>query len=399
MQAKHPMLTVGVRKDEENRPWFVTPDKIPEIPVRIETRHTHESWIQEARTELATPFDTASGPLMRVTWLRADKVSDLLLTVHHCAADGTTGITLMNELLLLLDDPDAGIGSETLFTGVQQVIPAALFNNRLYRFKIKLKTAIVKMVFNCMAAFTPAKKEMPQREKDYIIYWKLGQAMSSALLRRCVAAQVTPHSALCVAFLSAFQQVKGKRALGRVTCPADIRHFMREIKQDTVFSYGMAIDAGLKTGSRETFWQKVKRMHHDLSRKTGKLKPYEQLLIFEQLHSLLPKMLRFLRNSKPREDVMFSNLGRLNIPKSFRSFEVEEVYSPAVIGPFSNPCTIMASTFRGQMSFSFISNETVLHFDEATAIKNKAMELLEQQLEITATPGTVLNTNTTNQLI
>ena len=96
----------------------------------------------------------------------------------------------------------------------------------------------------------------------------------------------------------------------------------------------------------------------------------------------LKKMVKYLLTTEGSHDVTFSNMGRLGIPENYDSFEVEAIYSPSVGFPWRNPNTIVVSTFKGEMDFTFCSNEAFLPESEALAIKNKALELLQQELMV-----------------
>lgn len=107
-----------------------------------------------------------------------------------------------------------------------------------------------------------------------------------------------------------------------------------------------------------------------------KLNPYEFTMIMEASHRSVHKLRRFLTYAKVGNDFMFSNMGRLDIPARYRSFSVDTIYSPTVIGPFANPNTIITTTYNGRMDFSFVSNEAFLPRATALLIREKAMKIL-----------------------
>lgn len=68
------------------------------------------------------------------------------------------------------------------------------------------------------------------------------------------------------------------------------------------------------------------------------------------------------------------------IHNNYRSFCIEDVYTPTIAFPWRNSTTIVASTFRGQMDFAFISNDPFLALRDAENIKDKAMTLLLEEI-------------------
>ena len=79
-----------------------------------------------------------------------------------------------------------------------------------------------------------------------------------------------------------------------------------------------------------------------------------------------------------RADFTFSNMGCITIKEKYGTVEVENVYSPETIFTFGNPTTLFASAFKGQLDFIITSDEHFLKYDDAIAIKKKAMELLKE---------------------
>ncbi|WP_448635695.1 hypothetical protein [Pedobacter panaciterrae] len=119
-------------------------------------------------------------------------------------------------------------------------------------------------------------------------------------------------------------------------------------------------------------------MQEDIDKKTTKLDPYETIMMMEESHSSLNNFTNFLKYGKSSNDCMFSNLGRVDIPYLYKNFAVETIFSPSVIGPLGNTTTLVTSTYLGQMDFTFIASEGFIPYNEAQAIKEKMMEILNE---------------------
>ena len=74
-----------------------------------------------------------------------------------------------------------------------------------------------------------------------------------------------------------------------------------------------------------------------------------------------------------------SNLG---IQEHYDSFEVETIYSPSVAFPWRNPTTLIVSTFKGEMDFTFCSNKSFLDRAEAMAINTYAVGMLMRETKL-----------------
>ncbi|WP_298741350.1 condensation domain-containing protein [uncultured Chitinophaga sp.] len=372
VQAKHPLLTVAVQEDSKGQPWFVTPTPVPEIPLRIVERSSEDDWMRESEKECSLRFDMQQGPLLRMVWIRSGVVSDLIMVCHHCICDGASIVTLFREILTLTDQPKLEIGQYDSFNTIEDLVPRVILEDR----KNKRKGLITSAFLRLFLFFVPQKKELPWG-KDYTVRWKMDKASTAALVRRCKEDRTTVHAALCTAFLWAFRQVKGNKARNQVFCPVNLRRYISEIKDDMLFGFASSTTLSLEKDPALDFSAQVKKVNTRLSEKLENLKVYEEIMINEYYHPVVKKLSQYLSTAKGNNDLTFSNMGRLDIPKRFSSFEVETVHNPILVFKSANPNGIIVSTFDEQMNFSFLSNDAYLSEEEAAAIRDKAMEAIK----------------------
>src|SRR5690606_27521068 len=128
------------------------------------------------------------------------------------------------------------------------------------------------------------------------------------------------------------------------------------------------------------FWEGAKLLQATADKQMALLKPYDFLLVMESLHPVLDAMLKVLTYGRVRNDLMFSNMGRIQIPADYSAFSVDTLFSPSVVGPFANPTTVITSTYRGQVDFAFVCNAYFMKQVDAEAIRNHAMAELEQAI-------------------
>lgn len=105
LQARHPLLRTAIEHDDGLRPRWV-PSNHP-IPLRRVHRERDDQWVSEIDDrELVQRVDTDVGPLIRTTVVSgSDGTHDLLIVVPHIIADGTTVLSLAEQLLSLSLDP------------------------------------------------------------------------------------------------------------------------------------------------------------------------------------------------------------------------------------------------------------------------------------------------------
>jgi NRPS condensation-like uncharacterized protein len=378
VQQKHPLLKASVDDEQEGGPYFVFNDEITAIPVRIAERLTDNDWLAESKLEWYKHFDDTTKPLARLVWLKSAETSELLLVLPHCICDGTTIVTLMREILSLLDDPLLELEASTPFKSVRELMPDTFDMVKNTR-KARIFAFLGKLFF-----YFKSTKSKYSRGNDYALNWKLDKEQSADIAEACKNAGTSVHGALCAAFIKAFKEVRGSKAHGKVISPVDIRHFIPQIKQDAMFAFAPIVELTIDKKTDLDFWSLAKKIKADLVAKIKTMNVYEMLWMGEFMHPTVNRMVKFLKATDGSHDVTLSNMGRLNIPETYKTFELETIYSPTVAFPWRNPNTLVATTFKKQMDFSLMSNESFMPEADALKIKTKAMELLFVNLQFLA---------------
>ncbi|SDD91013.1 phthiocerol/phthiodiolone dimycocerosyl transferase family protein [Pedobacter soli] len=373
IQQKHPLLRMNIENTGQT-PYFILNENIGKIPVRISVRTSDQDWLQQSKVEWYKLFNNNSKPLARVVWLQGETESDLLLVLPHCICDGTTILNLLRELVALIDDPEQELLPYPSFSSVKELLPDDFTPSKVSHFKGKIFATLGRLFF-----FFKSTSYHSTEQLNYAINWKMNAADTENLLQKCKAEQTSVHAAICVAFMEAFKQVRGDKAHGKVICPVDIRRFVPAIKTDTMFAFAPIVE--LKLHPQENlFWDKARKLKTDLEAKIAEMKVYDLLNMSEYFHSSVNKMIGFLKTTKGTHDITLSNMGLLNIPKTYQNFSIATIYSPTVAFPWRNANTLVLSTFDGEMDFSFMSNESFFREFDAWQVRDKAMKLMQENL-------------------
>jgi NRPS condensation-like uncharacterized protein len=327
--------------------------------------------------EWKTPFDMKSGPMIRVVWIKSAHVSELMLVGHHCICDGGSLVAIFREILQLIDHPDMQLTPYPPFQSLQDLVPREVSSNLKMAFLVKSKA----LLFRLFLLTVKSVKTAPAGE-HYLIYWRADAKESAELARRCRAEGTTPYAAFCVAFLLAFRQVSGANFKNKMMCPVNIRRFIGNIGADMMFNYAPAIPLSLSRDPQEEFWGLARKLKQSISEKIDRLNAYEHLLAGEQLHTSLEKLVSLLRQSKGSYDFAFSNVGRLDMPENYRTFQLESFLGVTVAFPWRNATTLITTHFRGQTDLAFVSNDGFLPRAEAIAIKERAINMLMEAATI-----------------
>ncbi|SFW54994.1 condensation domain-containing protein [Chitinophaga sancti] len=382
LQQKHPLLRVVIREDEKGAPYYVTDTQIAPVPVDIRQRYTNDDWQQVSVNEWYKPFNVSQGPLARVVWLKSDSVSELLLICPHCICDGSSILTLLRELLMVLDNPLLELSPYESFEAIEDLLPAALLANKKFRLRGLFFGKIAQLVL-----WFKTRRLKPVTTRGYLLNWKLSQELSNTLVHRCKEEGTTLFSAIAVAFLDAFRQVRPTTAHNKLICPVDIRRFVPEIAADELFAFAPIVELSAEMSALNDFWTRTRSFKNELMAKIDKINIHELLYMGEYFHGSLPRMLTYLKTTDGTHDVTLSNMGKLQLPEKFDTFELETVYSPSAGFPWRNPNTLVASTYKGLLDFTFISNEAFLPESDARAIQMKAIAILQEKSRIKQTYG------------
>lgn len=377
IQQKHPWLAATIELDESKKPCFTTSSSASlKVPVRIVDRINDTHWKEESEREWHIPFESNLSPLFRVTWIKGQEFSEFLLVFHHCLCDGTASLSILKELLLLLDHPDANIGTEIPIQDIKDIIPAKVLGN----YRKRTKNALIGKMATLALWIMPIKKLAIDRKRDFLIHWKLNEELTARILIFCKANEFTVNTLLSAIVLKAFQEVRREKSFNKISLPVDIRNLNPLIKKDHVFAFGLMIV--LSAEKNDHFIDGVKQLQKKVDQKLAKLDPYALMMMMEACHPSLNNFSNLLKYGKTSNDCMFSNLGKLDFPHEYENFELVTIYSPSVIGPLGNTTTILTSTFRKQMDFSFIASEGYLPFKDAQFIQEKVIALLEECVKI-----------------
>lgn len=369
IQQKHPLLRAVIDTKSERYPFFIEEKEIAPIPLRIVERKTDQDWLLESQKEWRSLFEDEKQPLARVVWVRGKNVSEIFWAIPHCISDGTAGVTLMHELLSVLDNPSLELQPYQAFSSVNDFLPSN-FNIKSKKYKANLYLLFARFFF-----LLQRKSKKRNLGQDYVLHRKLDPATTSQITEKCKANGVSVHALLCAAFMQAFQEIKGAEAKGKVISPVDVRHFIPEIKQDHLFAFAPTVDLSMKKGSTDLL-DNARQIKNDLIQKIRKMEARELLWMGEQMHPIVDRMISMLKSSNGGHDITLSNMGRINIPNDYKNFSVETIISPTVAFPWLNSNTLVTSTYNHQMDFIFLSNEDFLPKTEAAKIKDKAIELL-----------------------
>jgi Condensation domain len=392
LQAKHPLLRCVIEDGADSKgPRFVLQDHPAPIRLRIVERKNDDDWQTEVRREWVAPFDASRDPLVRVVWLRASEVSELILVGHHCICDGQSGMTLLRECLSAYDEPEKDLGTYDTLGAIEDVVPATLLKDQSFRRRMRWKIGLLRLILLWQRR-KRARSASPIRcEQMYFHRWSLDKGASLTLTERCRAEGVTVLAAMSVAFLQAFREVRGTQALRKAYTMVNARRFIPLLRPDAMFGMAPGVELSLKglpppqEMSASGFWTCAQAVKADLTRRVDVLGRdiYDYLVGMEGMHNMYGSLVGDTDSSTAVRHVTLSNMGRLEFPQRYSSFWVETIYSPLVMISPTPANTVVISSFAGQLELAIVSDDQSLPLGQARAIRRRAMDILRDCAGIT----------------
>jgi hypothetical protein len=391
LQVKHPLLCCVIENGADG-PRFVLQDRPSPIPLRIVERKNDDHWQTEVRREWVAPFDASRDPLVRLVWLRANEVSELILVGHHCICDGQSGLTLLRECLSAYDEPGQNLGAYDALGAIEDLVPAELLIDRNFRRRMRWKIAALRLILLWQRRKRARAAPPIRSEQMYFHRWSLDKAASQALTERCRAEGVTVLAAMSVAFLHAFRDVRGIQALRKAYTMVNARRFLPLLRPDAMFGMAPGVQLSIEglpppqEMSASGFWACAQAIKADLTHRVNVLGKdiYDYLVGMEGMHDVYRDLVRGTDDAPAVRHLTLSNMGRLEFPQRYQSFWVETIYSPLVMVSPSPANTVVISSFAGRLEIAIISDEHSLPLGQAMAIRQRAMDILRDYAEIPA---------------
>ncbi|MFA9194942.1 condensation domain-containing protein [Flavobacterium sp. FBOR7N2.3] len=369
IQQKHSLLRAKIDDKSQKHPFFIEEKEISSIPFRIVERKSDEDWLSESKNEWYRLFEDEKKPLVQVVWIKGKDVSEILWVMPHCICDGTTAVTLMRELLCLLDEPSFELTSYKPFNSVNDFLPHD-FNLKNKKRKAGFYLLMAKLFF-----LLQQKSKKRNLGENFVFHRKLDSKITKQIAEKCKVNGISIHSLPCSTFMQAFKEIQGNKSKGKVISPVDVRHFIPEIKQDYIFAFAPTVELSLKKGNQDLL-ENAKHIKKDLFQKIKKMNVRELLWMAENMHPVVERMILMLKSSRGGHDITLSNMGKIDIPSDYKNFKLETIFSPSVAFPWLNSNTLVTTTYNQEMDFMFMSNESFLSKEEAKKIKDKAIEFL-----------------------
>ncbi len=276
LAAEHPLLRVSIRIDSDGtNPTFVP--SAGAVPIRRVNGDYLEWERQVDDHELNTPLDWQRGPLIRIVDVALgssdDEEHDLLLTVSHTIADGTTALSLLRRLLehadrlSAVDCIDEVVRSRPAAASPDELLPARC--RGLRGMATFAASGLADLLARTMVRPHPLALEYiaGAQRRTKLVRRVLSSVELDTLTRRCRAEGVTVHGALAAAMAMVVGPAAARRDSGRICIGSaiNIRGELRpRVSADEVGVYVSITQTILRFGGHHDLWSVARQANRSV---------------------------------------------------------------------------------------------------------------------------------------
>ncbi len=354
------------------------------IALRVVRQSNNEQWQEVVYDEMNKEIDSSKG-LLRVVLVHLvgdEHITYLITTIHHAIADGLSSIQLHSEILtccqkILSGEPINLVNSLTPLPPIEELMPEwtkgfrGKINSTIFLLQVALRH-----IWNRPKTLGFEKYVSIAKRRCNIIHRQLDQDLTQKFVNHCRQQNTTVHSALCAVLMFTIGRkiIKGNRKNIRVNCLSyfDLRrHLEPEIKDDQMAVLASSI-MGFHTIEKNTsLWELAREVKQklEISKKSGDL--FKMILIARHLIDFC-----FIYPRQVAATVSVSNVGKVNIPKHYGEFELEEISFLGSHALYAGVFVIHASTFQGKMLLNFVFSQPSISQNTMENLVNNVMSYI-----------------------
>ncbi|MEU3934402.1 condensation domain-containing protein [Streptomyces sp. NPDC029044] len=375
LQDRHPLLRTAIADTAPGTPGdgprFVPADR--PVPLRevVRTEEDEARWASEVDGhELTDAIDWRSGPLARAVLISGPgQTHDLILTVPHCIADGTTALSLLRQWVRLAAAP-SGPGAGAVERGPLPEPFEALFPERDVERAADAEGATDDA--GEVGRLEPEQFVPFARRRTRMLHRSIGIDALDGLARACKREGATLHGLLAAALASAVARDAKAESPARfaVGSPVSLREELRRpVSEDEAGCFVSALHSVVGY-QPDDLWSMARFIKEDIPARKQR---GEQYGVFDLLARQGPSsvadsepFIQYIDEHGPF-NFFVSNVGRFEFPAGLGGWQLSQaqfVGGISVVGYFGSSVT----TSHRQLSWNFTYIEGAVSCERAERI-------------------------------
>ncbi|MFI5818157.1 short-chain dehydrogenase [Streptomyces rishiriensis] len=393
LQARHPLLRAAIRAEADGSGAHFVPLTGQPIPLRTVSlpdgdEHPGEPhWQRELNEhEFSEPVDWATGPLARAVAISRSDVHDLIITVPHCVADGTTVLSLLRQWLHLAARCETGEvrGDAELEPARALPGPEGLLPPEYRGMKGAAKVAAQLLSDQSAARRLKPSRLEPSRRVPFaqratrLIHHELDGQDVEVLAQACKRERTTVHGMLAAAMVTAVAE-DADTGPGHLTIgsPITFRETLEPpVTDDELGTYVATVPSVVAYRPGQSLWPMARAISRDLARRRNR---GEHLTAVAAMGFVAPKTVaksnRFLRFMEEKGPITLclSNLGRFDFPDRIGPWEVSD--AEFVTGLSVNAYFVATvNTSHGRLAWNFTHVDQAVPRDRTARMADASVE-------------------------
>jgi NRPS condensation-like uncharacterized protein len=389
VQQRHPLLRVRVvrKVGRLGARWFFRDDGTTG-PIALRTvgveMYDESGLPRLVEQELATSFDTGTGPLARVAWASASPERHrLLLTLHHAVADGSSGAIVLRDLLAEAGETGANPAADAVT--LNQIGPTGPHfphmggARRLWDLVAFFARSARHFIFRLPAGRNVSNLSAPAAGRTTgVILRRLSSEQTSDVLSAARAEGVTVGGVLSAALARSVYLASGAVGPSHVSVlnAVNVRPYVTAPdaahRVDLLMSFVVTVH---RVGDERGFYELARECADAVRRALDRREAVVPHTLAERLPSLDPG--RAVAASMRVADrfatsASLTNIGRVDLPRQIGSLVLEQIFFVPSLG-FMGRFAGVASSFGGTLSWNFVFVRPLMERELAERIADAAV--------------------------
>ena len=381
VQERHPVLRARIEGGLLAPRWF-TPSSAP-VDLTVVDADEGLSLERMTESELNRPYDPARAPVWRCTFVRGrgGDPHQLVLGMHHSAADGLSGLTVFTDLLATCAALHEG-GELPPHLPVGPPLDSVLGESTIVdRLRIKLRHVRERLASPSPPPPPLEASALPEKRRTRVLFRLLPPALVAALGARAQEERATFTGAFSAALLEGVQARVGP--LGQVALNYAINLRPRQIPVEHVGSFAGSVSTIQRPGGdARAFWAVARRASRSLR---SAVEGGAALDAVRANRGHVPAAIEELRRARldPRGSgregfLTLSSRGRWPDP-SIGSFRLRSLFPATSNHGLGNHFQVSCGTVAGSLFYSVIFVEPLHSEATGRAIADAFQTCLERE--------------------
>jgi len=385
VQYRHPRLKSRIIHLQDG--WYFQTEGTQKITLRVVKKLHFEQWESFALEEM-NQIIASDKCLWRVVLVQSQDdplVHYLITTLHHAIADALSSVQLHVQILTYYHKIISGsiiepIVELTALPPIEEILPTS---TRSWRGKINsavllLKIAFQKYWYRPRTLKNEKYVSIPQRYSDFICR-QIDPETTQKFIQHCHQEKTTVNSALSAILIQAIAKkiARKKDKTIRISYLSYIdlrRRLQPVIGQENmgVVSTTMMGFTNIKT-SGQSIWRLAREVQRDLEKITQSGDIFNMINIAKTLVDFC-----FLFPREIAATFAISNIGKVNIPKTYGELELSEISFAGAKALYAGVLGVNVATFQGKMLLNFVFSQPSLSREKTEDLINDVIYSIYQ---------------------